>query len=153
MTENNNQEQPPTRPNQRAAAARQTRGGAAAARPRGARTTPQRGGATRGANRGGAAAAGANAGQIRPPEGVIKKFLPVYIIRNEQAIQECLLCRSALDQVCNFCRAQGITDTNLCIPITGRCGHIFHKHCIDNYLRANHTHCPYPGCHVRWENA
>lgn len=144
----------------RPAAGKGTRGGAAGARPAGARPAGARPAGARG--RGGKAAgqgardqgaAGQGEAVQKPPEAKLKKFSPVYIIKNEQTEQTCTLCRNDLTDVCNVCKTQGITDPALCIVVTGKCGHIFHSHCIEGWIKAGHPDCPYPGCQTRWENA
>ena len=148
----------------RTPAGAKTRGGAAGARPAGARPAGARPAGARpaGAKATAAKAPGAEAGAQgeapakkappQEPKVVLKKFLPVYIVKSDVVEVNCLMCRNQLDEVCNNCRQQRITDPALCPYISGKCGHKFHLHCIQGWLK-DHTNCPHPGCEARWENA
>lgn len=62
------------------------------------------------------------------------------------------LCRNKFDEVCNTCKNNHITDTSQCPVVEGKCGHKFHKHCIDSWLFFKSI-CPHPGCGCIWENS
>ena len=42
------------------------------------------------------------------------------------------------------------TATEECTRAVGKCGHVYHRHCIDKWLK-DHTECPL--CEVTWEYA
>lgn len=75
-----------------------------------------------------------------------------FILEKNTACTECLLCRNKLDNVCNACAMNNITDPSQCPTVKGKCEHIFHKHCIERWLQRS-NHCPHPGCKCIWENA
>ena len=138
-----------------AAGARPTRGGAAGARPTrggaaGARTAA--GAATSEEKKEGEAATEAPKGPAMKPQLVLKKFCPVYIVRSNGEEDTCTMCRNQLDQVCTKCQTDKITDPNLCPVIQGKCGHKFHKHCLEGWLKKS-PYCPGASCGLRWENA
>ena len=82
----------------------------------------------------------------------IKSISPLFIKRTEPEITTCTLCRNSLDEVCNFCLEKRITDTDECPIVEGKCGHVFHLHCICEWLKRNNI-CPAHGCNQIWENA
>ena len=70
-------------------------------------------------------------------------------ITTVKEMNECILCRNGLDELCNFCRVNG--EQGKCCAVEGKCGHRFHKHCIDQWINNGHQECPYPGCNAKWE--
>ena len=82
---------------------------------------------------------------------LLKKFCPVYMVRADGSDDTCAMCRNKLDETCSRCQINRITDPNQCRIIEGRCGHKFHQHCIDDWLRRS-PYCPCSYCGVRWEN-
>lgn len=92
-----------------------------------------------------------NEGAAPNPQILMKRYCPVYVIRST-GITECTMCRNQLDQVCTICQSEGITDTNRCTVVEGRCGHKFHRHCLEGWLRRS-PYCPSGSCGLRWENA
>ena len=176
MSEENKEQPQPTRA---AAGTRQTRGGARGKGQRGGTKQTRVGAAgskpagvkTSGDKPAGVKAKGNKEAATKKEEGpggaeggpketkaaetkvIIKKFAPVYIIKSDVVETNCLICRRPLNEVCNDCKQKRITDTALCIFVTGKCGHRFHAHCIDGWLK-DHNKCPYPGCDgVRWQLA
>ena len=83
---------------------------------------------------------------------ILKKYCPVYIVRSNGSETTCTFCRNQLDEVCIDCQAAKITDTTCCRIIECKCGHKFHKHCIDKWLLKS-PYCPAASCGLRWENA
>lgn len=174
--ENKEQPQPPARA---AGGARQTRGAAGGKPARGAGARQTRVGAA-GAKPAGVKATGAKPAGVRPkgnkeaatkkeegaegaesgpkdtkaaePKVLLKKFSPVYIIKSDVIETNCLMCRNPLNEVCNTCKQKRITDPAQCPFLTGKCGHRFHSHCIDGWVK-DHTQCPHPGCDARWQLA
>lgn len=80
----------------------------------------------------------------------IKKVDPYIIERFSMNYECCLMCRNSLEETCTSCKANNVEDTSKCPIVEGKCGHIFHQHCIDCWLK-EHTTCPFPGCDCRWE--
>ena len=83
---------------------------------------------------------------------LLKKFCPVYIVRADGSDDTCAMCRNKLDETCTTCQVNRITDPNQCRIIEGRCGHRFHQHCLDGWIRRS-PYCPCAHCGLRWENA
>ena len=55
----------------------------------------------------------------------------------------CGFCQSSLDSCCANCSIPG----DSCPPIVGKCGHAFHKHCLEQWLEKQNT-CP--ACRKEW---
>ena len=47
---------------------------------------------------------------------------------------ECPICKEHLVSICIECISNSKTDVNSCYSSKAKCGHIFHKHCIDKYI-------------------
>ena len=56
----------------------------------------------------------------------------------------CGICQDSIDCHCAECKYPGEN----CPPVVGECGHIFHKHCIEMWLK-NHDSCPF--CRKKWK--
>ena len=56
----------------------------------------------------------------------------------------CKICRCRLDECCAIC-SECENEKNECPILEGTCGHKFHKHCIDKWLK-NHPECPMGSC-------
>ena len=54
---------------------------------------------------------------------------------------ECQICREDLVSPCMNCSSTHTKGEMLCYVSKGNCGHCFHKHCIDGWLK-NATNCP-----------
>eukprot|EP00727_Mastigamoeba_balamuthi_P005267 m51a1_g14739 hypothetical protein (101) ;mRNA; r:279125-279490 len=58
----------------------------------------------------------------------------------------CGICQFQFDAFCPACKMPG----DSCPPAKGRCGHMFHAHCIDKWL-TNNANCPF--CRGAWDTA
>ena len=58
----------------------------------------------------------------------------------------CGICRGELMDICYKCK-EGERDGN-CIIAQGSCGHAFHDHCVENWIRQHHK-CP--TCKKDWD--
>lgn len=58
---------------------------------------------------------------------------------------KCPLCNWYLDKPCTYCLRSSKMNPGLCTIINAKCGHSFHKHCIDRWLEKNDK-CPVEGC-------
>lgn len=52
----------------------------------------------------------------------------------------CLLCKTVLEARCRMCK-----DDDICMIITGKCGHVFHWHCIAKQMSRT-PYCPSAKC-------
>jgi len=57
---------------------------------------------------------------------------------------ECPICKEKLETSCIVCQSQK-SSNNVCNVSRGKCGHTFHKHCIDSWLTKQKS---YPICPV-----
>ena len=63
-------------------------------------------------------------------------------------MKECTLCRNEFNEPCNICKMN--KEQTKCIVLEGKCGHRFHKHCVDQWT-SKYSTCPYPCCDTKWE--
>lgn len=54
-------------------------------------------------------------------------------------VETCTICRNHIMDLCIEC--QNDTKNGKCNVVWGKCGHAFHKHCIDRWLNTKHV-CP-----------
>lgn len=55
----------------------------------------------------------------------------------------CPICRNKLSEVCLECAKNGESPEQ-CATVRGKCGHRFHLHCIQKWLKVS-KQCPVPG--------
>lgn len=67
-------------------------------------------------------------------------WTPIAIWNYKATSTDCAICREKLVQICVHCSVDNTQDV-MCYPSKGKCGHIFHKHCIDKWLTGS-TICP-----------
>ncbi|CAC9696321.1 anaphase promoting complex subunit, putative [Plasmodium sp. DRC-Itaito] len=56
----------------------------------------------------------------------------------------CAICNSSLENTCTSCMRPG----NGCPPAFGKCGHHFHLHCMEKWIKQNKLTCPC--CRADW---
>ena len=54
---------------------------------------------------------------------------------------DCSICRILLVKACAECESKNSKEDLSCDISRGNCGHCYHKHCINNWLKTS-THCP-----------
>lgn len=81
------------------------------------------------------------------PQFVITKWNGVALWSWEMEQDTCAICKSSLVDKCVQCQANEADDSVPCPPEFGICGHGFHKHCIDKWVKTNPT-CPL--CNATW---
>ena len=67
----------------------------------------------------------------------------------------CAICKEPLQSLCVQCSSSNHVSRNTdekCSVSSGKCNHLYHEHCISNWLRmpgAQNKKCPH--CAVTWE--
>ncbi|KXN71841.1 anaphase-promoting complex subunit Apc11 [Conidiobolus coronatus NRRL 28638] len=61
----------------------------------------------------------------------------------------CGICNFNFDLACPNCEAPGVN----CGLLEGKCGHVFHHHCIDKWLTSDVGKGKCPLDRIEWENA
>ncbi|GMM31840.1 SCF ubiquitin ligase complex subunit [Martiniozyma asiatica (nom. inval.)] len=69
----------------------------------------------------------------------IKKWTAVAFWAWDQTNDHCAICRNFLMDGCIDCHSKGTTDN--CKRATGECGHVFHLHCIKQWIEQRAV-CP-----------
>ena len=64
------------------------------------------------------------------------KVNPKYLL--DDIIEHCIICRQDLGKPCVECM---LTENENCVVSHGNCGHTYHKHCIDRWLKTRNI-CP-----------
>ena len=63
--------------------------------------------------------------------------------------EECAICKLFLSALCPECGEDGDNKDNCsCKPIWGKCKHVYHQHCIAEWIEKRKT-CPL--CQTKWE--
>lgn len=62
------------------------------------------------------------------------KFNPVFTVSVSSRL--CGICQQSLNMTCGIC-----LHPSVCGPVSGKCGHVYHKHCFDNWYKLN-KNCP-----------
>ncbi|KAG9396320.1 RING-H2 zinc finger [Carpediemonas membranifera] len=81
------------------------------------------------------------------PRVKLLKYNAVAMWRYTFHNEKCGICRTHITQRCLDCVSAG-NDVSECKLAWGRCGHCFHVHCIQKWLKTTHT-CPM--CSQVWE--
>jgi len=71
---------------------------------------------------------------------VVRDWKPVGLIKFNPKKDTCGICHESLEKSCLSCQSSRLAPDQ-CPSSEGRCGHIFHGHCISHWL-ANQTTCP-----------
>jgi RING-box protein 1 len=82
------------------------------------------------------------------PTLTFKKFSAVYLSAWHGDNDTCSICRLSLTGPCVDCEIQG---QPACAFSDGTCGHTFHGHCIQKWLRQESAAGSCPLCNSRWE--
>jgi hypothetical protein len=79
------------------------------------------------------------------PRFIFKKLNIVTMWTHDIQTDICAICRKKLMDICIYCN-ENDTDEK-CLIVVGDCGHPFHAHCIDGWVK-DHEVCP--TCHNTW---
>lgn len=55
---------------------------------------------------------------------------------------DCTLCKNKLTQLCIYCCDGSSKNNDGCKVVKGECGHGFHRHCMDSWIKSNSQICP-----------
>lgn len=72
---------------------------------------------------------------------VLTSWSPIATWRFKTTYVDCPICKSKLEQTCADCEANHSKGDLLCDVSKGNCGHCFHKHCIDKWIKTSSI-CP-----------
>lgn len=75
-----------------------------------------------------------------PPLFIVESFFPVFISSWKTETGICSICRNLVEGPCVNCQTTADI-TRECHLCWGKCGHVFHKHCIDRWIVAREV-CP-----------
>lgn len=65
---------------------------------------------------------------------------------------ECPICREHYETGCVSCLSDATTKTNFeCLISQSKCGHNFHKHCIEKWVQSKGKFCLCPVCSTPYE--
>lgn len=65
---------------------------------------------------------------------------------------ECPICREHYETGCLTCLTENTIKTNFeCHISQSKCGHAFHKHCIDKWIQTKGKYCLCPVCSTPYE--
>ena len=70
----------------------------------------------------------------------------IFAYEYNEDLGECKICKEPLNGPCMECKP--FKDMN-CVLKTGRCGHMFHGHCVGHWVE-DHQTCPC--CAQQWES-
>lgn len=85
------------------------------------------------------------------PLFIVKKIEIVALWSWKRDVQNCGICKFAVEELCLNCQAlpEGEKEEN-CPRSVGPCKHVFHAHCINKWTSRNPS-CPL--CNKRWPRA
>jgi len=74
---------------------------------------------------------------------ILVSWNPLVVISDETDNEQCNLCRNLINEKCIMCsNITPYTIAGKCvIEANANCPHVYHKHCIDNWLKSN-KNCP-----------
>jgi len=78
-----------------------------------------------------------------PHNITIVEWAPVAIWNIDAPQSECGICKNKLTKKCTECLEDKIDFKKRCKKTKGKCGHVFHFHCIKKWLNQGITSCPF----------
>ena len=77
------------------------------------------------------------------PKIEIISWQPIAFWKFKTTTTECPICKEHFESHCTSCVHENTTKGHIDCDITrGKCGHCFHKHCIDKWLANKKGSCP-----------
>ncbi|CCW62566.1 unnamed protein product [Phytomonas sp. EM1] len=80
-------------------------------------------------------------GESNGPLFVLETFFPVFVSSWELETGICSICRNQVEGPCVNCQCDAETTAWECTMMWGKCGHAFHTHCIQRWLKTRQV-CP-----------
>ena len=96
-----------------------------------------------------------NKPNIQAPRNKPKKMFEVKNIfciatwAYDTEIEKCQICQFHIMDQCIHCRSANSTED--CVARFGKCDHVFHDHCIVDWILKHGGNCPYDGCDKKFE--
>ena len=75
------------------------------------------------------------------PQMEVVSWTPYAFWTFKTTVTECPICKSHFEEPCLTCVNDHVKGDLICDVTKGKCGHCFHKHCIDKWLLKS-TICP-----------
>ena len=79
-------------------------------------------------------------GEMRTNQVVLKKWTGVAVWTFDIKCDTCAICKNALMESCIQCQADNL-DQKDCTIVRGTCNHVYHFHCISNWMKTS-AKCP-----------
>ena len=78
----------------------------------------------------------------------VKKIFAIATWEYDTKIEKCAICQHHIMDQCIQCRSAN--KTGECVAKFGKCDHVFHDHCITNWVEKHEGKCPFNGCDKMW---
>ncbi|CCW66001.1 unnamed protein product [Phytomonas sp. Hart1] len=79
--------------------------------------------------------------ESKDPLFVLETIFPVFVSSWERETGICSICRNQVEGPCVNCQCDAETTAWECTLMWGECGHAFHTHCIQRWLKTREV-CP-----------
>lgn len=79
----------------------------------------------------------------------LTSWAPYATWRFKTTYSDCPICKVKLEQTCTQCESTNVDGNMTCCVSKGKCGHCFHKHCIDKWISSSNI-CPV--CNTPYNN-
>ena len=79
----------------------------------------------------------------------VKKIFAIATWEYDTKIEKCAICQHHIMDQCIQCRSAN--KTGECVAKFGKCDHVFHDHCITNWVEKHEGKCPFNSCDKKFE--